>query len=71
MTIAEVHQLPLTEKLQIMEAIWEDLRSQADKVPMPDWHKSLLGERQKAVAEGREKILDWDTVKNSLGAKRA
>ena len=70
MTIAEVHQLPLSEKLQIMEAIWEDLRSQAEAVPVPDWHKELLDARQKAVAEGREEILDWDIVKNSLGVKR-
>ncbi len=71
MTIAEVHQLPLSEKLQIMEAIWEDLRSQAEAFPVPDWHKDLLDARQKAVEEGREEILDWDTVKSSLGVKRA
>jgi putative addiction module component (TIGR02574 family) len=67
MTIAEVHQLPLNEKLQIMEAIWEDLRAHAEAVPVPEWHKNLLDERQKAVKEGREEILDWDKVKNSLG----
>ncbi len=71
MTIAEVHQLPLHEKLQIMESIWDDLRAQAGLVPVPDWHKDLLDARQKAVAEGREEILDWDAVKNSLGAKRS
>jgi putative addiction module component (TIGR02574 family) len=66
MSIAEIHQLPLSEKLQIMEAIWEDLRSQADALPVPDWHKNLLDARLKAVEEGREPVLDWDEVKHSL-----
>jgi putative addiction module component (TIGR02574 family) len=69
MSIAEIHQLPLNEKLQIMEAIWEDLRSRAGEIPVPDWHKALLDERRNAVAEGHEQIFDWDQVKRSLGSK--
>jgi hypothetical protein len=26
MSIAEIHQLPIEEKLQMMEALWQDLR---------------------------------------------
>jgi putative addiction module component (TIGR02574 family) len=69
MSIAEIKQLPLTEKLQIMEAIWEDLRAQAEQVPVPQWHKDLLDERRKAMEEGREEVLDWDSIKNSLGSR--
>jgi putative addiction module component (TIGR02574 family) len=70
MSIAEVKQLPLSEKLQIMEAIWEDLRATAEQVPVPAWHKELLDERRKAVEEGREEVLDWDSIKDSLGSRR-
>jgi len=42
------------------------LRSQADALPVPDWHKNLLDARLKAVEEGREPVLDWDEVKHSL-----
>jgi len=49
-----------------MEAIWEDLRLHAEQVEVPQWHKDLLDERRKAVDEGREEVLDWDDVKNSL-----
>src|SRR6476659_4927429 len=70
MSVAEVRQLPLAEKLQIMEAIWEDLRAQAEQVPVPDWHKELLNERRKAVEEGSEEVFDWDAVKNSLRSPR-
>ncbi len=53
-----------------MEAIWEDLRARADELPVPGWHKELLDGRRKAVEEGREEVLDWDSVKDSLGSRR-
>ena len=58
MSIGEIQQLPLSEKLQNMEAIWEDLRLHADQVPVPQWHKDLLDARRKAVDENREEILE-------------
>jgi putative addiction module component (TIGR02574 family) len=70
MSITEIHQLSLSEKLQIMEAIWEDLRTQAKDVPVPRWHEELLDARRDAVAQGREEVLDWDDVKRSLRAPR-
>ncbi len=70
MSIAEVKQLPLAEKLQIMEAIWEELRARADQVPVPQWHKELLDARRKAVEEGHEEVLDWDSIKHSLPSRR-
>ena len=69
MSIAEIKRLPLSEKLQIMEALWEDLRSNADAILMPDWQKDLLNARRRAVEQGREQVLDWDDVKDSLGGK--
>ena len=70
MSIVEVRQLPLAEKIEIMEAIWEDLRAQAERVPVPQWHQDLLDERRKAVEEGREELLDWDSIKDSLPSRR-
>ncbi|NQU11273.1 addiction module protein [bacterium] len=68
MSIAEIRQLPLEEKLQIMEAIWEDLRSRPGAVPVPQWHKDLLDARRQAVAEGRDEMLDWEQAKRDLQA---
>jgi putative addiction module component (TIGR02574 family) len=70
MSIAEIRRLPLNEKLQIMEALWEDLRAHAEDLDVPEWHKEVLDSRRRAVEEGREKVLDWDEVKSSLGPRR-
>lgn len=67
MSIGVLRELPLSEKLQIMEAIWEELRLNAEGIPVPQWHRDLLDSRQKTVEEKREEILEWDDVKDLLG----
>ena len=70
MTAEDIKALSVEQKLRIMEAIWEDLRAQAERVPVPEWHRDLLDERRKAVEEGREELLDWDSIKDSLPSRR-
>ena len=67
MTIAEIKALSLSEKLQIMEAIWLDLREHADTCPIPAEHQELLDERRRRVESGEVEIRDWDDVKYDIG----
>jgi putative addiction module component (TIGR02574 family) len=69
MSITEIRELPLHQKLQMMEVLWEDLRSHTEGAAVPQWHKDLLDARRKAVEAGQEEILDWDEVKDSLGTR--
>lgn len=64
--IESVRNLPLHEKLQVMEAIWEDLSGDPAQVEIPDWHREILDERAAMVLEGKAKFLDWDSVKQQL-----
>ena len=64
--IESVRNLPLHEKLQVMEAIWEDLSEDPAQVEIPDWHREILDERAAMVLEGKAKFLDWDSVKQQL-----
>lgn len=71
MTVLEsVRKLPLHEKLEIMEAIWEDLSAEPDQVEIPDWHKEILEERATMVCEGKAEFYDWETVKRRLLQRR-
>jgi putative addiction module component (TIGR02574 family) len=67
MSTITVLQLPLREKLQILEAIWEDLRERAEQFDIPKVQKELLDARRIRVAKGESQILDWDHVKHSIG----
>ena len=56
----EIHQLPLHEKLQVMETLWDDIARQEENLPMPQWQKDLLDERERLIAKGEAKFIDWD-----------
>jgi hypothetical protein len=67
MTVAEAKAMPIGQKLQIMEATWEDLRERFESMPVSDEVKALLDERRERVARGESRLLDWDQVKSALG----
>ncbi len=67
MTIEEIKTLPIAQKLRIMEALWEDLRDRFEQCDIPQAQKDLLDARRSRSEKGINKILDWDTVKSTLG----
>ena len=64
--LEEIHQLPLREKLLVMEAIWEDLSREEQNLEVPQWHKELLDERERLLAEGKAQFVDWEEAKRRL-----
>ncbi len=67
MSIADVRDLPLREKFQILEAIWEDLSSRIEEIPVSTAVRELLDERIERVRRGAAEVHDWDAVKYSIG----
>lgn len=61
-----LHQLPLKEKLFVMEALWDDLSQTEDSLPMPQWHKDVLDERESQIAAGTAKFIDWEYAKKEI-----
>jgi hypothetical protein len=70
MTIQAVQQLPRSEKLKLMEALWEDLSRTDSELQSPAWHAEELAATEQRLAEGKEEILDWEIAKEEL-RKRA
>jgi len=58
--------LTRTEKLQLMEALWEDLSANVDALPSPAWHGSALAAAQDALANGEAHFIDWGQAKRTL-----
>lgn len=61
----QLDQVTIEEKLRAMEALWEDL-CRHNAVPVPQWHRDILDERQRLIDEGKTEFLDWETVKKEL-----
>lgn len=67
MTAEEVKALPTDRKIQIMEAIWEDFRDRFDRLDVPQSQKDLLDRRRARAREGAAQLLDWESVKGTIG----
>lgn len=62
----QIEQMSRIEKLQTMEAIWDDLSHSGHEVASPDWHRDMLKETEAKVAAGQERIADWELAKREL-----
>ena len=67
MTAEDVKALPIDRKIQIMEAIWEDFRNRFDRMDISPQQKDLLDRRRARVREGAAQLLDWESVKGTIG----
>jgi putative addiction module component (TIGR02574 family) len=63
---AEIRQLPLHEKLALLEAVWTELASDPDTVEVPQWHKDILDERLRSSDQGPRQVIDWDLAKDQI-----
>lgn len=66
MSIAELRKLPRTEKLKIIETLWDDLAADEESFPSPAWHEEELRKTEAELAAGRIEVLDWQEAKREL-----
>lgn len=69
MRIGDIQALPVREKFQILEALWQDLASRIDQMPVSDGDKAILDERLAALDSGDIAVHEWDSVKDSIGKR--
>jgi hypothetical protein len=55
-----------TEKLSMMEALWDDLSRDPTGITSPEWHEQALKEAERAVADNQAGFVSWDAAKKTL-----
>jgi hypothetical protein len=60
--------MTVEEKLQVMEAIWDDLSRHTDQIQAPAWHGKVLAELEAAIERGDETFEDWEAAKRRIRA---
>ena len=58
--------MTVSEKLHVIETVWEDLARDEEQIESPDWHFQELHDRAQRTEAGTEKVLDWETAKAEL-----
>jgi hypothetical protein len=66
MPVIQVDQMTVEEKLLAMESLWDDLCRHEENIPMLQWHKDLLDERERLVLQGKARFADWETAKRRI-----
>ncbi len=66
-----LRQLPITEKLQVVEELWDDIAASGEQFPLPQWHREEAQRRademeaDPSIALTREEL--WQRVDQSNG----
>ena len=61
-----VSELTLGQKLNLMEAIWDDLSKNDEMLESPDWHKAVLKDREEALSARKTTVSDWKGAKERI-----
>lgn len=64
--LVHIDQLTLDEKLRFMEALWADLCRAEGDLPVYQWQKEILENREGLVDRGDAEFEDWDIAKKKI-----
>ncbi|MDZ7617603.1 MAG: addiction module protein [Patescibacteria group bacterium] len=61
-----VFDLSASEKLQLVEDLWDDLATNPDEVPIHDWQKEELARRKANLTSRPATGVSWEDVKRRI-----
>ncbi|MCK5517579.1 MAG: addiction module protein [Desulfobulbaceae bacterium] len=65
----EIERMPLSQKLLLVEDIWDSIAADNSDIPISEWQVMELDKRYKNYSEGKLGLHDWQTVHNELRNK--
>jgi putative addiction module component (TIGR02574 family) len=63
---ASIFDLRPSEKLQLVEDLWDDLAAQPGAVPVHDWKRQELAHRKSNLAKNPGSGLAWEEMKRKV-----
>lgn len=61
-----LEQMTQKEKIEVMESLWEELCRHADGLESPEWHGTILTQREESVMVGEAQFSDWEAAKKRI-----
>jgi putative addiction module component (TIGR02574 family) len=62
-------QLSVDEQIDYVQSLWDRIAASSDQVPVPEWHREILGERLKEDDRNPDAGESWDVVRERLRDK--
>lgn len=68
-TTTSVFDLSPSEKLQLVEDLWDDLAATPEAIPVHDWQKEELDRRKANLMKNPASGLTWEEVKRRVRSR--
>jgi putative addiction module component (TIGR02574 family) len=66
---AELRTLPVAERLKLVEDLWDSIATDADALPLPDWHRAEIDHRLDALDTGASVGATWEEVRRRIAGE--
>ncbi len=63
---SEVRKLDVSEKLLLVEEVWNEIAKSNEELPLPEWQKKELDKRLKSYSQGEAQTTEWHRVHEDL-----
>lgn len=63
---SEIAEMPIEERIQLVEDIWDSIAELPESVTVPDWHKEELERRLDAYHSNPTEDSPWSEVREKL-----
>ena len=65
MLTTEIKEMPVNERITLMEEIWDSLCLEEKEIESPAWHKEILDERVNFQNSGKANFISIQELKNA------
>jgi putative addiction module component (TIGR02574 family) len=65
----ELRKLPLAERIELVEDLWDSIAADAEELPVPDSHREELARRRAAYRDDPGRVRPWEEVRERLWAE--
>ena len=64
MTVADISEMTVLERIQTMEALWDSLTHESTDIESPPWHKGVLADRKEKIDSGKAEFISLEELKS-------
>ena len=65
-TLKELEALPVSERVQLVEDIWDSIARTSAEIPIPQWQKDELDRRKRNYLRNPDSGRTWAEVKQEI-----
>ncbi|MFQ5658499.1 MAG: addiction module protein, partial [Candidatus Methylomirabilales bacterium] len=61
--------LPVEDRINYVQDLWDHIAAKPDQVPVPDWHRQVINERLAAYEADSDPQRAWEDVRDAIPSK--